>query len=349
MVAHYAIIDDTHNVWVSGYNYDGQLGVGDYNNRDIPVKLSDLPPIISTSTGFLHTLFLDHDGHIWISGCMRHDSEKSEIRPACIEDIQNIVKISSGGYHCLLLDNDGIVFGLGSNDYGELCIGDNQTITKIPTKIDGLPKIQEISCGTFHSLLIDIDGNCWSFGMNKTGQLGIGDKIDRNVPTKIGGLPWIRSASGAYGHSILIDVDDNIWSFGSNIYFELGFDENLKESNIPIQIQGLPKIKSAYCGEMHVIFIDLNGNIWGFGSNIYGELGKGNEIEKMLPTLLNLDIDVRSVICFEFQTLFIDSQGRCFKCGGNSFQTPNDPKYIEGPKAMVPKHRKYTRTKNARN
>ena len=39
--------------------------------------------------------------------------------------------------------------------------------------------------GDIHMVLLDVDGNAYSFGSNKAGQLCLGNDVDRMIPQKI--------------------------------------------------------------------------------------------------------------------------------------------------------------------
>ena len=61
-------LDDDGNVWTSGYNGYGQLGLGHLNNIIAPTKIHNIPKICSVSAGYYHTLLLDENGEVWTSG-----------------------------------------------------------------------------------------------------------------------------------------------------------------------------------------------------------------------------------------------------------------------------------------
>ena len=48
-----------------------------------------------------------------------------------------------------------------------------------------LHETSEISAGRHSSLALDIDGNVWAWGLNTSGQLGIGTKVNSLYPTNL--------------------------------------------------------------------------------------------------------------------------------------------------------------------
>lgn len=355
---HSGIIDENLCVWMCGSNVAGELGLGDRNTRYLPTKVENLPPIISLSIGLDFTLFLDDQGYVWHCGQkLSNFSNKSISIPEKFSNISNIVKISSCG-HCLLLDNDGYVFTFGYGENGELGLGESVVHPYEPTLIGNIPKIKDIRCGQHYSILVDIEGNCWTFGINNLGQLGLGDLNNRYVPTKIENLPYITCISAGYDHSSLVDIDGNCWTFGSNDEGQLGLGV-LDNKTIPTILTGLPKIKSSHCGDCYTILLDIDNNIWGFGSNHFGELQQNIEIMSSIrvPMKISFDEDIHSIISMRNGSIIINKHGQCFSHGYNRngelglghTNNVEKPTEIQGLKAYILKTKRYGKTKSARN
>ncbi|OTF76530.1 hypothetical protein BLA29_012836, partial [Euroglyphus maynei] len=86
-----------------------------------------------------------------------------------------IVQISAGLHHSILLTDKNEVFTFGSNQFGQLGVGDLQNRFQ-PTKVDlefvcqGF--IVQIAAGSNHSVLLTSLGEVITFGNNQQGQLG---------------------------------------------------------------------------------------------------------------------------------------------------------------------------------
>lgn len=59
----------------------------------------------------------------------------------------------------------------------KLCLKIIQTLS--------LFKAKYATCGKFHTIVIDLNDNMWSFDKNRNGQLGLGDTQDRNIRTQV--------------------------------------------------------------------------------------------------------------------------------------------------------------------
>ncbi len=123
---------------------------------------------------------------------------------------------------------DGQVYGWGWNRHGDLGMGDD-VYRIMPTKVESLKNIVEISCGMNHTLALDKDGKVWSWGYNHVmgeGVLGHGDMKDRGLPEVIPGLPKIVEVKAGYNYSLMLDENGKVWGCGcANADRLLGFGE----------------------------------------------------------------------------------------------------------------------------
>src|SRR5579885_1475446 len=95
---------------------------------------------------------------------------------------------------------------------------------------------QSLSQSTY---VIDKNGHLFVSGWNQYGQLGVGDKTDRNqfveVPIPPGATRWTLVAGGAR-HAIAVADSDKLYAWGSNRYGQLGTG-TMGEVVIPTRIQ----------------------------------------------------------------------------------------------------------------
>ena len=180
--------------------------------------------------------------------------------------------------------NQGKIWVFGYNKYGQLGLGDNID-RNIPTKIPNI-YAKSVSCGTDHTVIIDINNEVWSFGKNEYGQLGLRDNIDRNIPTKIAGI-FAKSVSCGFSHTILININNEVWSFGENKNGQLGLGHN-RNINTPTKISGI-FAKSVTCNRYKSFLIDINNDIFAFGLNGFGRLGlrSGDGMDRSIPTKID--------------------------------------------------------------
>ena len=103
-----------------------------------------------------------------------------------------------------------------------------------PQENKNLQRIVSVAGGFANfSVFLDEDGNVFTCGFNNFGQLGHGDKNDRNIPQKVENIPPISSLSSSnsaryYFH--IVDCEGRVWGCGNNENGQLGLgDQNVRE------------------------------------------------------------------------------------------------------------------------
>ena len=138
---------------------------------------------------------------------------------------KTIKQIAAGFGHSLFLDYENILWGYGYNKYGQLGLGHtNPSKDKLPAANDYFSSnkhiiITQISCGAHHNLILDDNGNVYSFGYNRYGQCGVGES-ESSKPILISKTNMVQIKCGDY-HSYIGDESNNYYLFGSNKYNEV--------------------------------------------------------------------------------------------------------------------------------
>ena len=158
-----------------------------------------------------------------------------------------------------------------------------------------------IGCGPDKSLFVDVDDNLWVCGMDLFNK-----QEYYKVPTMVEGLPPIHSVA-AFGVILLLDVEGYVWK--------------VQESELK-KLTELPAIKSISSGNSHSLLLDVNGEVWGLGSNVHGQLGiDSGEIfdEKVyLPTKIQNVPAMQSICAAYNHSLLLDAEGRVWGSGTNA-------------------------------
>lgn len=125
--------------------------------------------------------------------------------------------------------------------------------------------------GTGHSLAVADDGSLWSWGFGEgEGELGI---PPNNIPfgyfgpfsVHVENVKFVAVSAGT-AHSVALDVDGNVWTFGNNSYGQLGLGAEVQSQCIPNVIPTLKNIREIASGSVHVLALDIEGNVWMFGA-----------------------------------------------------------------------------------
>ena len=192
-----------------------------------------------------------------------------------IKNLQGVgirsTKIESGFDHTLILGDDGTLYVCGSNEYGQLGLGEGIQFCSIPTPV--LSSVVDIAAGYFHSLALTNDGRVYAWGLNDSGQLGLGDSVHVSYsPALLGTLPVdIKGVSCGSKCSFVLTDSGIVYGWGENQFGNLGLGDTVNREwpvaiNAPI---GFVRVAS---GQAHTLAVDINGNLWVWGSNIVNQL-----------------------------------------------------------------------------
>ena len=255
------LLDENGKVWTAGANDRGQLGrpenAGVFNSFDLEPPANPTfaqvtgdigsVKIVGIASGMRHLVALDEEGKVWTAGQKvfgmtgRAISSGYDATMAPVTDGIGGVKIKSvyaEQYSTFLLDESGKVWAAGSNSYAELGLpksyGSVYTFTPVTDGLDGAV-IASVVPGQSHVVLIDVDGNAYSAGMNGRGQLGRTTSAQivyglAKITDGVDGVGFVGGAGGA-AHTLLVDGKGVLRSSGSNEYYQLGRDENKGTAN----------------------------------------------------------------------------------------------------------------------
>ena len=120
---HSLFLKSDGSLWAMGYNGDGELGDGTYNNTDLPKQIV-ASGVTAIAAGWNHSLFLKNDGSLWAMGNnqwgqLGDGTYNPTNRPKQIV-ASGVTAIAAGEYHSLFLKNDGSLWAVGDNDAGQL-------------------------------------------------------------------------------------------------------------------------------------------------------------------------------------------------------------------------------------
>lgn len=109
-------------------------------------------------------------------GQLGQPEQKTFEEPTVIPDLEhvNVIQAACGRNHSLFLTDNGVVYACGDNKSGQCGIGNNTTQQVLkPTRINYRgPPIIKVGCGAEFSVILDIKGNLYTFGLPEYGQLG---------------------------------------------------------------------------------------------------------------------------------------------------------------------------------
>ena len=188
----------------------------------------------------------------------------------------------------MAIGSDGNVYTWGSNSNGQL--GRDTTSSGAPTNLLPAPvtppagvRFTLVSAGGYHSMAIGSDGNVYTWGNNDGGQLGrsssvtsgatiVGNSRPGPVSNPIGST--FTAVSAGFNYSTALTSDGTLMTWGENVFGQLG--RKTSSGSTPGKVgapTGVTYTGSA-AGYTHSMAIGSDGNLYTWGSNVDGQLGR---------------------------------------------------------------------------
>ncbi len=156
----------------------------------------------------------------------------------------------------------------------------------------------------------------YTWGYNATGQLGVGNKNNKNTPQLIPGN--FKFVSGGYDFSLAINQKGQLFSCGANGHGQCG-DSDYRDHLVLNQIGKDSNWKFVTTGWNHALGINSNGELFGWGTNMDFELATGNDTiyNVFIPRKIGTDTNWVSASAGNYFSLAINSKGELYSWGGN--------------------------------
>ena len=275
-------------VWMTGYNADGELGVGDTENKlnFVQVKNED-------GTGFLN----------------------------------NIKSIFSGTHTMYAITNDNEVYTWGYNGYGQMGFGDKKSRT-LPTKttLQNIKQIaigenHTLALTENGQVFVSGKNSDGQLGINTTSDINTWSKMKNLNGT--GEMSNAKSVSAGINHTMVLTNDGYVYATGYNGYYQLADGTSTSKSYlIPMTDKSgsqIKNVKEIYAQGSNSVVITEDGTVMAVGNNKYGHLIQGNSSTVKRLTKVNIDCEVKNIAITKHATLqttaYVDEIGRIFTVG----------------------------------
>lgn len=289
-LAHVCGIQSDLSLWCWGSNAFGQLGVGDTTDRLVPTKVDD-SSWLTVSAGFAHTCGLRADFTVWcwgagLSGQLGQGDTVSHSSPVQVGSDNGWRVLRAGGNHTCAITFAFRMSCWGGNAAGQLGLGDRDN-REVPVQLAGawlkVGATAAHTCAIRKQLGSVTQGELWCWGLNRNGQLGLGDRTSVDKPKQVGSATdWLGIAPG-YQHTCAVRSQTRVlYCWGSNRFGQLGLGD-VKRRLSPEQVTS-KGWKGPSSGFEHTCSTKVDFTLWCWGGNSAGQLGLGNHDSKLVPT-----------------------------------------------------------------
>ncbi|XP_060550049.1 X-linked retinitis pigmentosa GTPase regulator isoform X6 [Pantherophis guttatus] len=265
---HTLIYTEKRNLYATGGNSEGQLGLGGTEERSafhLVSYFTSQHKIKQLAAGSYTSAALTEDGQLFMWG----DNSEGQIglgneANACVPHQVDVGKpvfwISCGYYHSALITCDGELYTFGESDNGKLGLSLEQLKNnRVPQLVSGIPsRVNKVACGGGHTVAL-AGGEVYTFGLGQYGQLGLGTFIFETSEPKmvdhLGKHKICHIASGE-NHTALITENGLMYTFGDGRHGKLGLGkENYTNQFVPTLCSNFLRftVHLAACGGCHML------------------------------------------------------------------------------------------------
>ena len=237
-----------------------------------------------------------------------------------------VASLSAGYHHTLAATDSGAVYAWGWNHYGQGgsgclftadgCLGSFEPRpVHVPTSFR---PADAVAAGGFHNLVLLRDGGVLSWGMNSSGQLGLGHRNAQVVSFDVPGLADVVAVSAGIYHSLALKSDGTVWAWGWNHFGQLG-DGTTTDRLVPTRVPGLTGVTAISGGGYHSLALKGDGSVVGWGFNNVGQVGDGTTLNRLSPVAVPGAAAVTRLAAGGFHSLAVTADGAVTTWGWNAF------------------------------
>lgn len=220
-------INTEGELWAWGQNQNpSALGLNDGTNR---LTLTQVAPGLDvnwatiatpgvTSAGFAHVAAITDEGHLYTwgnatGGRLGNGGTGTAYNRAVPTRIttpnREWASVAVTSNAALALTVDGHIYAWGPNQFGVTGQGTATGNTLVPTRVGTAGNWVSIHGGQHHTLAFNADGELWAWGLNTSGQLGVGGTTNRTTPALVDHVHSFSDAAvGGGTHTLmLMDMD----------------------------------------------------------------------------------------------------------------------------------------------
>ncbi|NXF83680.1 RPGR regulator, partial [Sclerurus mexicanus] len=234
---HTLVYTEKGNVYAAGGNSEGQLGLGDTEERTtfhLVSFFTNQHKIKQLAAGSYTSAAVTEDGQLFVWGDNSEGqiglANESYVSVPCQVDVgKPVSSVSCGYYHSALITGDGELYTFGEPANGKLGLLPEQLKNnRVPQPVLGIMgKVNKVACGGEHTVVLT-ETDVYTFGLGQYGQLGHGTFVfESSLPKSVKHLRKHKICNVACGenHTAVVAENGLMFTFGDGRHGKLGFGE----------------------------------------------------------------------------------------------------------------------------
>lgn len=323
---HGCLLDRSNALHCWGSGTYARLGTRSDVPRSTPTAIPLIGPATFVSAGDLHTCVnAGTDLYCWgagFRGQLGNGTTDTEVLPTLVPPPSWLGtgwgSVSAGHRHTCA-QRDGFAMCWGDNTNGSVGTGSVAEYVAMPADV-ALPTtmaVRAVTAGEYSTCAIGDDTNVYCWGRNTSGQIGMDPTVQYVAsPTLISGVAGATAIDIGRTHVCAI-VGGMAYCWGSGSNRQLGNAAG-SWSPTPVGPTGNGTFASLALGDDHSCALDTAGDVYCWGANRLGQLGRGGmpSIEDSAdPMRVAIDGTVTAISSFDDTTCALTDAGAIY-CWG---------------------------------
>jgi alpha-tubulin suppressor-like RCC1 family protein len=281
-----------------GDNFHGELGVGDNTPRDRPTEVGSTRYAklacwsnVSCAIGLEGRLFCWGENFEGQLGQNDGAGSAGLATPTPVAPDLRFREVSVGQGHVCAITQGGELYCWGRNTQHQLGVQPEREQIRTPTRVDPSRLYRRVAAGMLQTCAIERTGKLYCWGIDVSGQLGLGLSPDTSVqePAQVGVEADYTVLRTSWFHTCAIRSNGSLTCWGRNVEGQLGVSDT-DNRNVPARVGTETDWLDVTTGHFHSCGIRTDGiYCWG-ENNELNQLGLGAPGRRSEPTPVKLPL-----------------------------------------------------------
>ena len=179
-------------------------------------------------------------------------------------------------------------------------------------------------------------GTALSWGANGSCELGVGSaSLFSPTAQEVAQLAGVKAMAAGSQHGLALLADGTVRAWGLDQHGQLGQGAPTGGSCVPVAVQHIGRVVAIAAGGQHSLALLADGAVLAFGSNSFGQLGDGTNIDRAIPVKVQGLTEVIAIAAGPEHSLALLADGSVRAWGRNDSGQLGDGTTIDRAKPVL--------------